>query len=602
MRKKILILCCLNVFFVLGQSKAKLHSHNDYEQKVPFWTAYSCDIPSIEIDVFLVKDKILVAHEKQNTKPENTIEKLYLDPMQEVVKKETPNQMQRQFLIDIKTDAYLTLEKLIPLLARYDYVQNKTVKIIISGNKPKEVDFKKYPDFITFDFQDLTATQLPTPDKVGLVSYNFSKLSSWNGKGRLIDSDLEKIKERINQAHQWGKPIRFWASPNTKTAYKALSDLNVDYINTDHLFEAATYMKELVQLVYQTKTTVPIYRPTFVSDGKDIPVKNIILLVGDGMGLAQISAGMFANGNELTLMQLKNIGLIKTQSIDDFTTDSAAAGTALSTGKKTKNRYIGVDENGNPIENTTEWFASKGYLSGIVTTDQLTGATPAAFFAHQPERNWNDKIATDFLSSKISFFAAAGIGVEEKKESEFLTAIPKRGFEIISSLSDKFLNRDKVVFFNTAYKNKSSKKEGRNNFLSEAVQSATSFLANKNKSFFLMVEAAMIDSGGHANDTGMIVEEMLDFDTAIAAALKFADKNNETLVLVTADHETGGFTLPQGNITQKVVEGSFTTNDHTAVMVPIFAYGPQSDKFRGVYENTEVNKKIISIFNANEKK
>jgi alkaline phosphatase len=110
-----------------------------------------------------------------------------------------------------------------------------------------------------------------------------------------------------------------------------------------------------------------------------------------------------------------------------------------------------------------------------------------------------------------------------------------------------------------------------------------------------MVEGAYIDSGGHQNQVSTVIEEGMDFDEAIEEALKFADKDGQTLVIITADHETGGTTLPQGSLEKGQVELEFSTEDHTAIMVPIFAYGPHADAFRGVYENTEVFEKIVEI-------
>ena len=136
---------------------------------------------------------------------------------------------------------------------------------------------------------------------------------------------------------------------------------------------------------------------------------------------------------------------------------------------------------------------------------------------------------------------------------------------------------------------------GRGNLLAEATKNGLAFLSAKNKPFFLMVEAAQIDSNGHTNNIGGIVSEGIDFDTAISEAIKFADKNKNTLVIVTADHETSGLSIPQGNLEKQMIEGDFTTFDHTGTMVPIFAYGPQSDIFSGVYENSDVYHKMIKV-------
>jgi alkaline phosphatase len=147
--------------------------------------------------------------------------------------------------------------------------------------------------------------------------------------------------------------------------------------------KSTAYLETLSDRVYRNEQITSVYTPTFKSDQTLSPIKNIILLIGDGNGLNQISSAVLANGGRLTLTQLKSIGLIKTQSADDFTTDSAAAGTAISTGVKTKNRAIGVDSSNNDLINITEFLDNHGFLSGCITTDKITGATPASFYAHQ---------------------------------------------------------------------------------------------------------------------------------------------------------------------------------------------------------------------------
>src|SRR5690606_32284329 len=143
-----------------------------------------------------------------------------------------------------------------------------------------------------------------------------------------------------------------------------------------------------------------IYKPKFEVDGAKVPVKNVILMIGDGNGLAQISSALFSNNNELNLTQLRNMGLVKTQAADDFTTDSAAGATAFATGEKANNRALGVDPAGRPLRNLPNLLDELGFSSGIVTTDQLTGATPAAFYAHHPERDDSDEIAAYLPKSR----------------------------------------------------------------------------------------------------------------------------------------------------------------------------------------------------------
>lgn len=151
----------------------------------------------------------------------------------------------------------------------------------------------------------------------------------WNGKDRLVDLDYKKIKSIIDKAHSYNKPFRFWATPDSKTAWKVFRDIGVNFINTDQPCKASDYLSTLDQRLYNTNKKTSIYQPTFEHEQKNITVENIILMIGDGNGLSQISAANPINGGALTLTQLKSIGLIKTQSDDDFTTDSAAAASAI---------------------------------------------------------------------------------------------------------------------------------------------------------------------------------------------------------------------------------------------------------------------------------
>ena len=136
-----------------------------------------------------------------------------------------------------------------------------------------------------------------------MVSLSFSQFSVWNGKGRIVEAQKAKLEEFIALVHSFQKPVRFWASPDGKSAWKAFYDMGVDYINTDQPGAAQAYLSTLSQNVYSTSTRHAVYQPTFESDGVAMPVKNIILLIGDGNGLAQISAGLFANGGDLNLAQ-----------------------------------------------------------------------------------------------------------------------------------------------------------------------------------------------------------------------------------------------------------------------------------------------------------
>ncbi|MFI2743241.1 alkaline phosphatase [Zhouia sp. PK063] len=563
-----------------------IHSHNDYEQSVPFWNAFSAGLHSIEVDVFLKDGKLYATHSEATIIADRTIENLYLKPLQEVLALHLGEQKHLQLLIDVKSDAYKTLDALVQTLERYPtLIQSKALTFAISGSRPKPEDYQKYPAYIQFDYQSLDDTTPEAWNKVALISLDYHTFTDWNGKGRLTKADETALKQVIAKAHSYHKLFRFWGAPDSKTAWKTFTDLGIDFINTDHPYACASYMNSLPQRTFTNQNFSKVYYPSYKTDGKKSAVKNVILLIGDGNGLSEISAAVLANGGATTLSQLKKIGLLKTSSSDDFTTDSAAAGTALSTGEKTYNRAIGVDSLENSITNITEILADRGFVTGVITTDDITGATPAAFYAHQKDRGMETEIRKDLLHSKLDFFAGGGKSAFQNYGDFVIANSPE---EIAKSHAAKlgFFLSDKGV---------AGVLQGRKDILAQTTKSALQFLEHKNKPFFIMVEGAQIDSNGHTNNVGGIVSEGIDFDKAITTALQFADTHEGTLVLVTADHETSGFSIPQGDLTTHTIEGDFTTHDHTATMVPIFAYGPYSDMFTGVYENNEVFKKLVEL-------
>src|SRR5690606_28294540 len=211
-----------------------------------------------------------------------------------------------------------------------------------------------------------------------------------------------------------------------------------------------------------------------------------------------------------------------------------------------------------------------------------------SFYAHQLDRDHTQEIAADLLKSKLSLFVGGG-------KADFDQDFSANGFTLLDNI-DAIGNStaNKVGSF-LSEQGVPSYLDGRGNQLAVATRNGLQFLESKDKPFFLMVEGAKIDSYAHANNVAGVVTEGIDFDTAITEAIAFADRTGNTLVVITADHETGGMTLPQGNLEDSIVEGDFTTDDHTASMVPIFAYGPRSQEFQGISENNEVYHKIIKV-------
>lgn len=586
MNKRILlILIAFLALFGVGVLQAqnyKVHSHNDYAQELPFWYAYSNGATSIEADIFLKDNELYVTHSKDEIVTGHTLQKLYLDSLKSLFQSGELREL--QLLIDIKSGAHITLEKLVEVLKGYPkLLESGKVQFVISGNRPKPEEYKNYPDFIWFDHQNLDELSTISLEKVALVSVNYKNYSVWNGYGRMTAPDLKKVKTAIVMVKNVGKPFRFWGTPDTKTAWARLAKLGVDYINTDEPALAKQYLDKLHENTFKKESPVTVYRPKYEYD-TNVKPKNVVLMIGDGNGLAQISAAMIANRGELTLAGIKNIGLVKTASHDDLITDSAAGATAMATGTKTDNRAIGVNSKGEALANLVDISSANGFNTAIVTTDAIYGATPASFFAHRVERDDTDGLVEDLKQSKLNFFISGGQNEENSIKDAFATQNIE-SFDSFQQPTAIYLGDNKVP----------SIQNGRKDAFPTAVKKALDVLNKKEQPFFLMVESAQIDNGGHSNRTCDIVEEMLDFDQAIAEVLRFSDANQNTLVIITADHETSGFGIVGGNLSQGVVQGDFLTVDHTGIMVPLFAYGPQSDKFTGIFDNTEIFHKLLKV-------
>ncbi len=329
---------------------------------------------------------------------------------------------------------------------------------------------------------------------------------------------------------------------------------------------------------------------------------NVILLIGDGMGHSQVSSLFYFKEGEPNISRFNNIGLSKTSSSSERITDSAASGTAMASGKKTYNGAIGVGPDTLYVENAVELLSQRGYNTGIIATSTLTHATPASFFAHAKARSMEDYMAAQLHNTEVDFFAGGGLKHFNARGdgNNYLDSLTNQGFIVdTTALSRNSIQNEKIGFLLSSGA-MPSKLEGRGDFLPEATQLGIDFLNQKESPFFIMSEGSQIDWGGHDNNSEYIITEIIDFDKAIGLALDFAEKDGNTLVVVTADHETGGYTLrsgknEEGKTDYNIIDPSFSTSGHSATMVPVFAYGPGSEKFRGIYENTEIFEKIKEI-------
>lgn len=351
-----------------------------------------------------------------------------------------------------------------------------------------------------------------------------------------------------------------------------------------------------------------------VPDADDIArARNIILMIGDGMGLEHISCALVLNHGKLNMTSMPVTGLSLTTSADNLITDSAAGGTALASGQKTANGHVGVTPDGLPLESLLEKASASGRLTGVVTTCRLNDATPAAFCCHEPDRDDAESIVADYLDCGVDYIAGGGLRYWRDRSDgrDIISEMAARGYEVALSpealaAADRLpvlglladlelpvalkrgdLYRDMVSHGLSLLSSSSS---------SSASSAASSAVSESSASGFVMVlEGSCIDDWSHAGRLDLAMEELLDFDRTVGDVLEWAAADGHTLVVVTADHATGALTLRGGDLNEGRIEAVFGSDSHNGIAVPYFVYGPGSDRFGGVMENSALSALLASF-------
>lgn len=326
------------------------------------------------------------------------------------------------------------------------------------------------------------------------------------------------------------------------------------------------------------------------------------------MGLSQVSASVLGFEND-QFRKFKTIGLVNTSAADKLVTDSAAGATAYATGYKTNNGMISVDPSGNILKNIFEIAKTKNKSTGLVVTCSITNATPAAFLTHNKTRKEEfgiaeqiSKVNVDFLAGAgLDFFAPKSAGGKREDNKNYLDSMKTRGFAIVSDTSKigELSNYEKVygVFGNLMLPHANQRKYTLGDLTHQAI---TSLKKNKN-GFVLMVEGSQIDWAADQNDKTYLFAELKDFNSAIETCLQFAEKDQSTLVIVTADHDTGSLGISGKNKDTGLLDVVWATTKHTANSVGIFTYGPSSSIFGGIQENSDVGQKLIKLIDPPRK-
>lgn len=347
-----------------------------------------------------------------------------------------------------------------------------------------------------------------------------------------------------------------------------------------------------------TEYTAPYpYEPDQIpSFEENAEVRNVILMIGDGMGLEQASCAWVCNRGRLYLDQMPVVGLSRTYSADHLVTDSAAGGTALAAGEKTNNGYVGVDVSGAPFVTLVGLAQQAGMRTGVVTTCRLNDATPADFCCHNSDRDEAEAIVEDYLESGVDVIAGGGLRfwqgrsdgrdiISEMEDRGYSTALTLEQFEAVQTAPALAVLAD--IELPVALE--------RGDMYRDMVSKTLSLLSADGKGFFAMLEGSCIDDWLHGNRIDLAVEEALDFDRTVGDVLKWAAADGHTLVVVTADHATAGLTLHGGSIEEGRVEVKFASDGHNGIAVPYYVWGPGSSAFCGILENAELSR-ILAAF------
>lgn len=331
-------------------------------------------------------------------------------------------------------------------------------------------------------------------------------------------------------------------------------------------------------------------------------VKNVILMIGDGMSLMHVYTAWAANRGKLWLENAQATGLSKTWAVKKLVTDSGSGGTSLATGVKTVYHAVGVDPEGKPLTSLVDVAKELGKDAGMAVTCRLWDATPCDFCCHNIDRDKEEELAGDYPTSGVDFVFGGGAQkfTNRKDGRDIFKELQKKGYHVSRTLDDFFAYDKNSRIFAVPYDKDTPLPDERGDLLARASMKGISLMNQNKNGFFMMIEGSQLDDYGHFNQLDLLMKETLDFDQTIGEVMKWAAKDGETLVVVTADHETGGLTLVNGNKDEGRVECCFSTKDHSGAMVPVYAFGPGAENFTGIFENTDVFKKIKKLMTEGE--
>ena len=326
-------------------------------------------------------------------------------------------------------------------------------------------------------------------------------------------------------------------------------------------------------------------------------IRNVIFLIGDGMGLEQVSCAWVLNHGKLNLDNMSVVGLSRTYSLSDLITDSAAGGTALAVGQKTANSHVATDPEGNPIPSMFVKAQGLGKKTGVVVTCLMPDATPSVFCSHSDNRYKYDEVIDGYAKSGVDFIAGGGLdyfGKKRKDARNVAEEMARDGYAFVKTETE-MMEAHLPILALLADDNLPVALE-RGDLFRHMTDKALAELSQNSgdKGFVLMIEGSSIDDWLHENRIDLAMEELLDFDRVLGDVLQWAAADGHTLVVVTADHATGALTLQDGDLAEGRIGVGFGNDSHNGIAVPYYVWGPGRDRFSGILENAELGARIAA--------
>ena len=327
-------------------------------------------------------------------------------------------------------------------------------------------------------------------------------------------------------------------------------------------------------------------------------VRNVILMIGDGMGLEQASCAWVLNHGKLNLDNFPFTGLSRTYCVNELITDSGAGGTALAIGEKTSYSRVGTAADSTDVPSVLVKAQQLGKKTGVVVTCHFADATPCDFCCHNEYRYNQDDLIADYVECGVDYLSGGGLDwftVNRKDGRDITKEMAAAGYTV--ALTEAELMAAELPVIGILAPDNLPVAMERGDLYRRTVARGLDLLSRESgdKGFVMMLEGSCIDDWLHGNDIGNAMEELLDFDRTIGDVLQWAATDGHTLVVVTADHATGALTLQDGNLAEGTIGVAFGNESHNGIAVPVYAWGPGSDAFTGIKENGDWGKLIASF-------